>query len=176
MAGTYKEFLSALALSESSNRYNFVNSLGFAGAYQFGEVALRMVGYYGNDGTNSLPNDWNGGWTGKDGIDNLNEWLSSPAVQDKAVGEWFKYLWTTETKNLGLHQYVGKTIDGVTLTESGILGGAHLVGAPRVADYLKSGGTNVATDQNGTTVSSYVKKFNGYDVGPALEIAREARQ
>ncbi|WP_114189417.1 hypothetical protein [Microvirga aerophila] len=68
MTGTYKEFLSALALSESSNRYNFVNSLGFAGAYQFGEAALRMVGYYKLDGTNSLPNDWNGGWTGKDGI------------------------------------------------------------------------------------------------------------
>jgi hypothetical protein len=169
---TYKDLLSALALSESSNRYNYVNSLGYAGAYQFGEAALRVIGYYKLDGTNGHPYDWNGGWTGKDGIDSLNEWLTNPAAQDKAVGEWFKYLWTTEIKTLGLQQYVGQTINGVKITESGILAGAHLVGAAAVATYLKSGGSTGVSDPSGTTAASYIAKFAGYAVDPISESVR----
>jgi hypothetical protein len=109
MARTYQELLSDLAHRESSSQYDFINSLGYAGAYQFGEAALQAIGYYAADGTNGHPYDWNGGWTGKDGIDTLSEWLANSAVQDKAVGEWFKYLWTTEIKNLDLQKYVGQT-------------------------------------------------------------------
>jgi serralysin len=166
MTGTYQAFLSVLGYSESTNRYEFVNSLGYAGRYQFGEVALKMTGYYQSDGTSAV--DWNNGWTGKDGISSISEWLNNPKIQDKAVGEWFNYLWDTEIKDLGLQQYVGKTINGVQVTESGILAGSHLVGAAAVGEYLNSGGAKGATDPFGTPVSEYIAKFSGYAVDPVF--------
>jgi hypothetical protein len=171
MARTYQELLIDLAHRESSNRYDYINSLGYAGAYQFGEAALQAIGYYAADGTNGHPYDWNGGWTGKDGIDTLSEWLANSAVQDKAVGEWFKYLWTTEIKSLDLQKYVGQTINGVKITESGILAGAHLVGVGAVATYLNSGGSEVPADPSGTPVSEYIGEFSGYAVDPVFGTA-----
>ncbi|RWP34141.1 calcium-binding protein [Mesorhizobium sp.] len=169
MAGSYDNFLYALAFSESSNRYDYVNPQGYAGAYQAGESALRMIGYYKLDGTAAV--DWNNGWTGKDGINSLADWLSSPAIQDKAAGEYFTYLWNTEFKDLGLQNYIGQTINGVEITASGLLAGAHLVGADSVAVYLNSGGTQGATDPWGTPVAEYIAKFGGYDVSPVIGTA-----
>src|SRR5829696_4350375 len=162
MAGTYQDFLYALGASESSNRYDFVS--GPAGYYQATEPALMAVGYYRWDGTSA--NDLNNGWTGKDGINSLSDFLNNPAVQDKWVGEWFTYLWNTEFNDLGIKQYIGQSIGGVTITESGLLAGAHLVGAPALADYLRSGGTSGQADPNGTTAATYIAKFAGYDAGP----------
>ncbi|WP_406857095.1 hypothetical protein ABEG18_05520 [Alsobacter sp. KACC 23698] len=161
MSATYEAFLHDLAFSESTNRYNYVNSLGYAGAYQFGESALRMIGYYTNDGTAAV--DWNNGWTGKDGIASISDWLTHPAVQDKAAGEWFGYLWNTEIKDLGLQAFDGQVMDGAQITASGIVAASHLVGADSVARYLNSGGTAMAADPFGTTVSTYLHKFSGYD-------------
>src|SRR5215208_4662832 len=149
MAGTYQDFLYALGASESSNRYDFVSG---------------PAGYYRWDGTSA--NDLNNGWTGKDGINSLSDFLNNPAVQDKWVGEWFTYLWNTEFNDLGIKQYIGQSIGGVTITESGLLAGAHLVGAPALADYLRSGGTSAQADPNGTTAATYIAKFAGYDAGP----------
>jgi Ca2+-binding RTX toxin-like protein len=169
MAGSYDNFLDALAYSESSNRYDYVNPQGYAGAYQAGESALRMIGYYKLDGTAAV--DWNNGWTGKDGINSLADWLSSPAIQDKAAGEYFTYLWNTEFKEFGLQKYIGQTINGVEITASGLLAGAHLVGADSVAVYLNSGGTQGASDPWGTPVAEYISKFGGYDVSPVIGTA-----
>ncbi|WP_419694151.1 calcium-binding protein [Mesorhizobium muleiense] len=169
MAGSYDNFLDALAFSESSNRYDYVNPQGYAGAYQAGESALRMIGYYKLDGTAAV--DWNNGWTGKDGINSLADWLSSPAIQDKAAGEYFTYLWNTEFKEFGLQKYIGQTINGVEITASGLLAGAHLVGADSVAVYLNSGGTQGASDPWGTPVAEYIAKFGGYDVSPVIGTA-----
>ncbi len=169
MAGSYNDFLHALAFSESSNRYDYVNPQGYAGAYQAGESALRMIGYYKLDGTAAV--DWNNGWTGKDGINSLADWLSSPAIQDKAAGEYFTYLWNTEFKEFGLQKYIGQTINGVEITASGLLAGAHLVGADSVAVYLNSGGTQGASDPWGTPVAEYISKFGGYDVSPVIGTA-----
>src|SRR5215212_910679 len=162
MAGTYQDFLYALGASESSNRYDFVS--GPAGYYQATEPALMAVGYYRWDGTSA--NDWNNGWTGKDGINSLSDFLNNPAVQDKWVGEWFSYLWNTEFNDLGIKQYIGQTIGGITITASGLLAGAHLGGAPAVADWLRSGGTAYWADGNGTTVANYISKFAGYSMEP----------
>lgn len=169
MAGSYDNFLDALAFSESSNRYDYVNPQGYAGAYQVGESAMRMIGYYKLDGTAAV--DWNNGWTGKDGINSLADWLSHPAIQDKAIGEYYTYLWNSEFKDLGLQKFIGQTINGVEITASGLLAGAHLVGADAVAVYLNSGGTQGATDPWGTPVAEYISKFGGYDVSPVIGTA-----
>jgi serralysin len=164
MSGSYNDFLNALGFSESSNRYNFVSDHGYAGKYQLSEVALRMIGYYGDDGTAAI--DWKDAWTGKNGIASLSDWLSNPAIQDKAAGEWFSYLWTSEFRYEGVQKYVGQTINGINVTESGLLAAAHLVGSDAVAAYLDSGGSNISKDPNGTTVENYLSKFAGYDVSP----------
>src|ERR671912_1608941 len=157
MAGTYKKFILAIRTRESNGNYEFVSSQGEAGAYQFKEVALQGIGYYRPDGTDA--NDWNNGWTGKDGIWSLSDWLGNPEVQDKAVGESQSSLWHGPFNDLGIKQYIGQNINGVTITESGLLAGAHLMGAWALADYLASGGSAYYADPNGTTIEKYLRNF-----------------
>lgn len=59
---------------------------------------------------------------------------------------------------------MGKKINGVTVTESGILAAAHLAGAGNVKKYLRTYGKYQFTDAFGTTIDLYIKKFGGYDV------------
>ena len=58
---------------------------------------------------------------------------------------------------------VGKTINGVLVTESGILAAAHLSGAGNVKKYLRSNGNFNLSDAYGATIQLYMKKFAGYD-------------
>ena len=57
----------------------------------------------------------------------------------------------------------GKRINGIRITESGILAAAHLAGAGNVKKYLRSNGTFQFSDAYGTTIQHYLKKFAGYD-------------
>ena len=59
--------------------------------------------------------------------------------------------------------FVGKKINGVVVTESGILAAAHLSGPGNVKNYLRSYGEQNFADGYGTTISYYMKKFSGYD-------------
>ncbi|MDA8762541.1 peptidoglycan-binding protein LysM, partial [Flavobacteriaceae bacterium] len=59
---------------------------------------------------------------------------------------------------------VGKTINGIKITESGILAAAHLSGAGNVKKYLRSNGSINLSDAYGTSIESYMKIFAGYDV------------
>jgi uncharacterized protein with ParB-like and HNH nuclease domain len=58
---------------------------------------------------------------------------------------------------------VGKKINGIEITESGILAAAHLAGAGNVKKYLRSNGEKNAFDAFGTDVEQYMKRFGGYD-------------
>lgn len=58
----------------------------------------------------------------------------------------------------------GRVINGVEITESGLLAAAHLAGAGSVKKYLRSNGTNGFKDGFGTSLRSYIKKFGGFDV------------
>ena len=59
--------------------------------------------------------------------------------------------------------YVGHTIGGVKITESGILAAAHLAGPGSVKKFLRSGGTETFSDAFGTSIKYYLKRFKGYD-------------
>ncbi len=59
---------------------------------------------------------------------------------------------------------VGKTINGIKITESGILAAAHLGGAGNVKKFLRSNGSQCFSDAYGTSLSSYLKKFSNYNV------------
>jgi Ca2+-binding RTX toxin-like protein len=158
VARSYNAFLDALGDRESNGNYAAENSYGYLGKYQFGELALRDVGYYTYDGTSA--NDWKlAYWTGKDGVDNKSEFLANHSAQESAIREYMTLQWQYVKQAWA---YEGQVLDGVKITVSGILAGAHLVGAGNLNKYLLSGGDTVPTDGYGVAVETYVKQFAGY--------------
>lgn len=143
------------------------NSFGYMGYFQFGRHALTDVGYMKN-----------GKWTGLDGADSEWSFLNSREIQLKAVNRLIdnncKYI-----RNNNLNEYIGKTINGIELTESGLVAACHLVGlggltsfldVPTNLKYIKDRKGNVTNqkhkqvDGNNVHVSEYIKLFNHYDL------------
>jgi len=135
---TYTGFKQAIAIRESQGQYKLVNSFGYMGKYQFGMSALRSIG-----------------------IKDRNHFLNNPRLQEKA----FKALLSINKAQLEdeIEKFDGKVINGVKITESGILAAAHLGGAGSVKGYLNSNGRRKFKDGFGTSMKSYFKKFGGYD-------------
>jgi len=131
-------FKEALAFKESRGDYFTVNTLGYLGKYQFGKATLKLIGIHDSE-----------------------EFLNDPELQERAFianAERNKWILRRDIKN-----FVGKKINGIVITESGILAAAHLAGAGSVKDYLRSYGTENFEDAFGTTIEYYMKKFSGYD-------------
>ncbi|MFD1614279.1 peptidoglycan-binding protein LysM [Gelatiniphilus marinus] len=131
-------FKEALAFKESRGDYFSVNTFGYLGKYQFGASTLKLIG-----------------------INNPAKFLKNPALQEKAFianAARNKWILRRDIKN-----FVGKRINGVLVTESGILAAAHLAGPGSVKKYLRSYGLDNFTDGYGTTVQYYMKRFSGYD-------------
>ena len=131
-------FKEAVAFKESRGDYSCVNTFGYLGKYQFGKETLKLIG-----------------------INNPNEFLKDPKLQEKAFianAERNKWILRRDIRN-----FVGKRINGVIVTESGILAAAHLAGPGSVKKYLRSYGLDNFADGFGTTVCVYMKRFSGYD-------------
>lgn len=159
---TMKQFLNDLGARESGGNYKAFNKYGYAGKYQMGEAALIDAGYY-KKASRVYNNDWSGVFTGKDNVYSINDFLNNSIAQENAQIVFKKKQWGY-LKSVGADKYVGKVINNYTITESGLLAGAHLKGAGAVISYLKSEGKNVPKDAFGTSVESYIKKFADYDV------------
>ena len=131
-------FKEAIAFKESRGNYFSVNTLGYLGKYQFGETTLELIGIY-----------------------NASLFLNDPGLQEKAfIANAMRNKWVLRRD---IKRFVGKRIDGVAVTESGILAAAHLAGPGSVKTYLRSYGAIGFTDAYGTSVRNYMKKFSGYD-------------
>ncbi|MEO6173919.1 MAG: peptidoglycan-binding protein LysM [Flavobacterium circumlabens] len=132
-------FKEAVAFKESQGKYRLVNSLGYMGKYQFGSKALRAIG-----------------------IHNDKAFLKDPALQEKAfIALLSKNKWILRNE---IEKYEGKVINGVEITESGILAAAHLGGAGSVKNFFKNRGNRRFRDAYGTSLRSYMKAFGGYDL------------
>ena len=131
-------FLDDIGFRESSNRYDVVNQYGYMGKYQFGIKTLESLGIN----------------TTK------KEFLSSPDLQEEAMITLLK----SNQHNLRrqIKKYDGKLVNGILVTESGLLAAAHLGGPGSVKKWLRSG--EDFKDGNGTKITSYIKTFNGYDL------------
>lgn len=164
-AGTYEDYLATLRLKESGNRPGILNQHGFAGWYQMGEEAMIDAGYYRRDGTPKA-NDWNpANFTGKNGINSLADFLNSPAKQTQAITDYNQKQWSYITA-MKLDSYIGRTINGVVITESGLLAGAHLVGIGGLQRFLTSNGSVVPVDGNRVPITTYMTSFGGFALGP----------
>lgn len=131
-------FKEALAFKESGGNYFSVNTYGYLGKYQFGAETLKMIGIY-----------------------NPSHFLKNPRLQEKAfVANVARNKWILRRD---IKNFVGKRINGIIVTESGILAAAHLAGPGSVKKYLRSYGLDNFADGYGTTVHYYMKRFSGYD-------------
>ena len=61
-----------------------------------------------------------------------------------------------------IRKYVGDTVNGIYITESGILAAAHLAGAGNVKKFFRRG--YEFKDGNGTKMTSYMIMFADYDL------------
>ena len=129
-------FLTAIGHRESSNRYDVVNKWGYMGKYQFGRKTLRNLGY----------------------DISKKEFLNSPHIQEQAMLDLLEH--NRRILRLYINTYSGTIIDGVEITESGILAAAHLGGPGNVKRYFKKG--KQFKDGNGTKLTSYLTKFSCY--------------
>lgn len=132
-------FKEALAFKESQGKYRVINTLGYLGKYQFGSSTLERFNIY-----------------------NTTRFLHDPELQEQVFIAYCKVNKWILRKDI--KRSVGKTINGVKITESGILAAAHLSGAGNVKKYLRSNGQRNYSDAYGSSIKSYMKTFAGYDV------------
>lgn len=136
---SFTGFAQKMAYKESRGMLHLVNPYGYMGKYQFGRSTLRTVGIY-----------------------DFQEFLRNAEWQDGA----FKALIARNKWELRkeIQKYSGRVINGVEITESGLIAAAHLGGAGSVKKYLRSNGRNGFKDGFGTSLSSYIRKFSNYDI------------
>ena len=162
MTKTLNDFYNDLGARESGGNYSSVNKYGYVGKYQMGEAAMIDAGYYKKP-SGKYNNDWSGQFTGKDGVYSVQDFLKNKQAQENAQIAFKQAQWN-QLKAIGADKYIGKEINGVKITQSGLLAAAHLKGPGAVKEYLQSDGKNIPKDAFGTSVESYMKKFEGYDV------------
>ena len=131
-------FLNDIGFRESGNRYDITNTWGYMGKYQFGKSTLKGLGYDVS----------------------RKEFLNNPELQEEAMLSLLSH--NKEKLQTYIDLFDGETINGMYISESGILAAAHLGGQGSVRRYFKNG--KVFKDANGTKITSYMKQFSGYDI------------
>ena len=132
----HDQFLEAIGHRESGNRYNIVNKYGYMGKYQFGKSTLKGLGF-------KVTQD---------------EFLNSPYIQEKAMQALLEHNHKKLKKQI--EKYCGQTINGVYITESGVLAAAYLAGQGNVKKFFRKG--YEFKDGFGTKMTTYMEQFSGY--------------
>ena len=133
----HDKFLEDLGMRESSGNYKAVNQYGYLGKYQFGRKTLNALGY--KDVSNRV-------------------FLANPLIQEEAMYDLLIH--NKKILRRQIEKYNGKVINGILITESGILAAAHLAGPGNVKKFFRKG--YEFRDGNGTKMTSYMKKFSNY--------------
>ncbi|XQF93466.1 hypothetical protein ACOBV9_06135 [Pseudoalteromonas espejiana] len=158
-AGSYDDFLEALAFKESSGNLGSIGGANntYLGLYQMGEASLVDAGFIENDGNPFNNNYTSYVWTTDSGVSTYQEFLASEQAQNTAIQNYHERLMTY---NKDYMDFVGQTIDGIIVTETGIIAASHLVGYTRVQNWLDNG-TNYH-DGNGVYLTNYMGNFGNY--------------
>jgi hypothetical protein len=135
----HNKFLDEVGFRESSNNYKAVNQFGYLGKYQFGRKTLNAIGF--------------------EDVSNY-EFLSNPEIQEEAMLVLLQK--NKHTLRKEIKKYVGETVNGIYITESGILAAAHLGGAGNVRKFFRKG--YEFEDGNGTKMTSYMIRFADYNL------------
>ena len=140
----FKEFL---GFKESSGSFKSVNKFGYMGKYQFNLNTLKIY---------KLKNSAN--------------FINNPELQERV------FLINCQRNKWILRKditwFVGTEINGIEVTESGILAAAHLSGPGNVKKFLRSKGKNDLEDAFGTSISNYLATFKNYDLSSISAVKR----
>lgn len=151
-----QDFYDALAGSESGGRYDITGptiSSGMhqgtkpQGKYQFMPKTLEGMGYI-SPGQCTL---------------RCEEFLANPALQEQAIRDFTADNDACLQRN-GAYEHLGTNRCGCTLTKSGLLGAAHLGGCGGASSFAKGNSGCGGSDQLGTSLADYCKKFSGYNM------------
>ena len=132
------EFLFAIGHQESGNRYFVVNRYGYMGKYQFGKSTLRTLKIKVSK----------------------EAFLNSPDLQEYAMKQ--NLLYNKKRLQKYIDKFEGQKINGILITESGILAAAHLGGAGSVKRWFRKG--KIKVDGNGVPITNYMQMFSGYNL------------
>ena len=175
ITGSIRKFLNVIADKESTNDPEKVNTIGYMGKYQFGEIALKDIlqkgsGESDEDYEKRISQYWPKNF-GKIRTEADFNFFKS-RFKNKGTDFWpehkqdlaMKQLLKNNKAYLGdyVDKWVGKKKDGIKITLSGLLAGAHLLGPSNVKKFLDEG--EVAKDGYGTPITEYIEKFGGYSV------------
>ncbi len=133
----HNKFLDDIGFRESSGNYKAVNQYGYLGKYQFGRRTLNALGY--------------------EEVSN-REFLENHSLQEEAMYDLLIH--NKRILRRQIEKYHGKTVNGIYITESGLLAAAHLAGPGNVKKFLRKG--QEFLDGNGTKMTEYMVKFSGY--------------
>lgn len=150
--GDYKDFLDILGYYESSNRYN-IEKGSYLGKYMMGPLALQEAGFQ----------DENGNWTklaSTYGVSSKEDFLNNSKAQDVAVELCHKKIWTY-LDDFSMEK-LGQTYQNVIITESGLLAGAHLVGAFDLMTAIED--KVVIKDGNNMPAHKYMEEMSNYNI------------
>jgi hypothetical protein len=88
------------------------------------------------------------------------EFINNPELQEYAMHQ--NLLYNKKRLKRYIKKYDGTIINGILITESGLLAAAHLGGAGSVKKWFRTG--KARKDGNGVKITSYMKQFGGYDL------------
>ena len=177
--GRGNEYKSRLRKMESEGRggYKAVNTLGYAGADQFGAERLTDLGFY-TPGPNEKYGKWRGDkWSGTfhipgfEGVKNLQDFLENGDAQDFTLDKHLD-LSEKEIRDNGFDKYIGETIQGVPITKEGLLFMLHLGGVDGTKRALL--GQSNDKDAYGTGVLKYAAAGVGLNRFSTLDAKNRA--
>lgn len=144
-------FIASLSGTESGGNWNALNNevgaggaRGHGGRLQFGNARLSEAASAGIIRPMTA-----------------QEFAQQPASVQRAVETWHFGDIDLQAQQKGLGVYLGQTIGGVKITQSGIRAMAHLGGIGGAEKFLKSGGSYNPSDSFGTSLSDYARKHGG---------------
>lgn len=126
-----KTYLKLLQYMEGGGDYKIENKYGFKGLYQFGKDALKTIGMDEED------------------------YMQNPTNQHIAALKLKDF----NLNKTGLRKYVGKVINGITLTENKLAVAQHAQGQKSVKRYIESNGTQIPVDRNNLPLTAYLAIF-----------------
>lgn len=139
--GGTRAFMNAIAGIESDHDQYAVNEYGMLGKYQFSPRTLRVMGV-------NITKE---------------EFLSNEDLQDSVMLVYMKNNYR-ELYPL-VKPFLGTYVNGILITKSGIIAGAHLVGTQGICAYFYPERCHaILKDANGATVELYLRRFGNYNI------------
>jgi hypothetical protein len=141
----FLRFMTDLGHRESGNNWRCINRIGCFGEWQFAESTLQYLGFKKIT---------------------LKKFRANPEIFPREMQ--MKAMKTLIRANLTLltnyERFIGDTIKGIPVTKSGMIAASHLGGAGGLKKFLNTNGNIDHKDAFGTAISSYLRKFNSYEL------------